>query len=236
LSALSADELDSRLTELYRTARASLSEGGSNTLYLAVGFLSWTRSEKDDKRYRAPLILIPVILNRKSVREGFSLVLHDDEARFNPTLIQMLRQDFELELPIAQRELPKDDHGLDIHGIWRQVSQAIKDIKGWEVSEEVVLSTFSFAKYLMWKDLIDHTEQLKQNPVVRHLIETPRDPYPSKISFSNPKKLDEDYGPEKTFCPLPVDSSQLSAVMASAKERFCTHRTQGQVKVKLFPI
>lgn len=215
--ALSADELDSRLTELYRTARASLSEGGSNTLYLAVGFLSWTRSEKDDKRYRAPLILIPVILNRKSVREGFSLVLHDDEARFNPTLIQMLRQDFELELPIAQRELPKDDHGLDIHGIWRQVSQAIKDIKGWEVSEEVVLSTFSFAKYLMWKDLIDHTEQLKQNPVVRHLIETPRDPYPSKIAFSNPKKLDEDYGPEKTFCPLPVDSSQLSAIMASAK-------------------
>ncbi|ABB43521.1 conserved hypothetical protein, putative DNA helicase [Sulfurimonas denitrificans DSM 1251] len=214
---VNTEELESRLTELYRTARATLSEGGSNTLFLAVGFLSWTRSDKDDKRYRAPLILIPVILNRKSMREGFSLVLHDDEARFNPTLVQMLRQDFELELPIDQRELPKDDHGLDISGIWRQVSNAIKDIKGWEVSEEVVLSTFSFAKYLMWKDLIDHTEQLKQNPVVRHLIETPRDPYPSNVTFTDPKKLDDDYAPDKTFCPLPVDSSQLSAVMASAK-------------------
>ncbi|MFC1750680.1 DUF4011 domain-containing protein, partial [Pseudomonadota bacterium] len=109
-------ELSSRLTDLYRTARATLSEGGANTLYLAVGFLNWTRDDKDNKRYRAPLILIPIVLNRKSMREGFSLTLHDDEARFNPTLVQMLRQDFELELPVAQGDLPKDEHGLDIHG------------------------------------------------------------------------------------------------------------------------
>ena len=214
---IDADELDGRLTNLYRTARATLSEGGANTLYLAVGFLSWTRDDKDDKRYRAPLILIPMVLKRKSMREGFSLTLHDDEARFNPTLVQMLRQDFELELPVAQGELPKDEHGLDIQGIWRQVSQAIVDIKGWEVSEDVVLSTFSFAKYLMWKDLVDRTDQLKQNPVVRHLIETPRDPYLSTVSFPDPKQLDQLHGPEETFCPLPADSSQLSAVMAAAK-------------------
>ena len=214
---IKADELDGRLTELYRTARSTLSEGGANTLYLAVGFLSWTRDNKDDKRYRAPLILIPMVLNRKSMREGFSLTLHDDEARFNPTLVQMLHQDFELELPVAQGELPKDDHGLDIHKIWRQVSQAVKEIKGWEVSEEVVLSTFSFAKYLMWKDLVDRTDQLKQNPVVRHLIETPRDPYLSSVSFPDPKQLDQLHAPEETFCPLPADSSQLSAVMAAAK-------------------
>ena len=215
--AIDVDELDGRLTNLYRTARATLSEGGANTLYLAVGFLSWTRDDKDDKRYRAPLILIPMVLKRKSMREGFSLTLHDDEARFNPTLVQMLRQDFELELPVAQGELPKDDHGLDIHGIWRQVSQAIVDIKGWEVLEDVVLSTFSFAKYLMWKDLVDRTDQLKQNSVVRHLIETPRDPYVSTVSFPDPKQLDQLHGPEETFCPLPADSSQLSAVMAAAK-------------------
>lgn len=214
---IDADELDGRLTNLYRSARVTLSEGGANTLYLAVGFLSWTRDDKDDKRYRAPLILIPIVLNRKSMRQGFSLTLHDEEARFNPTLVQMLRQDFELELPVAQGELPTDEHGLDIHNIWRQVSLAVKEIKGWEVSEEVILSTFSFAKYLMWKDLVDRTDQLKQNPVVRHLIETPRDPYLSTVSFPDPRQLDQIHGPEETFCPLPADSSQLSAVMAAAK-------------------
>lgn len=214
---LNGGELEVRLIDLYRTARASLQEGGSNTLFLALGFLSWTRDDKDDKRYRAPLVLIPVTLNRKSVRSGFTLSLHDDEPRFNPTLLEMLRQDFKLTIPVADGELSKDDSGLDIAGIWKLVSLAVKDIKGWEVVEDVVLATFSFAKYLMWKDLVDRTEQIKQNPVVRHLIDTPRDPYPSPVPFPNPRELDETHGPEQIFCPLPADSSQLSAVMAAVR-------------------
>lgn len=214
---LKADELDGRLVDLYRTARATLQEGGANTLFIALGFLSWTRDDKSDKRYKAPLILLPVTLERKSVRSGFSLVIHEDEPRFNPTLLEMLRQDFKLTLPVVEGELPKDDSGLNIKAIWTAVQAAVKDIKGWEVTEDVVLSTFSFAKYLMWKDLVDRTEQLKQNPVVRHLIDTPRDPYTSDVFFPDPRTLDRDHGPEATFCPLPADSSQLSAVMAGAR-------------------
>jgi very-short-patch-repair endonuclease len=220
LAGLNADELETRLTELYRSARAALQEGGANTLFLALGFLSWSRDAKDGKegrRVRAPLLLIPVTLHRKSVHSGFTLQLHDDEPRFNPTLLQMLRQDFALSIPVAEGELPRDDSGLDVAGIWKAVRLAIKDIPGWEVAEEVVLATFSFAKYLMWKDLVDRTEALKQNPVVRHLIDTPREPFPGGAGFPNPRRLDADYGPQDTFCPLPADSSQLSAVMAGAR-------------------
>lgn len=216
LVALKEDELNVRLTELYRSARAAMQEGGANTLFLAFGFLSWARNTKDAKRHRAPLILIPVSLQRKSVRSGYSLVLHDDEPRFNPTLLQMLRQDFRLTIPVAEAELPRDESGLDIAGIWKAVRQAVRDIPGWEMTEEVVLATFSFAKYLMWKDLVERTEQLKQNPVVRHLIETPRERFPSSVAFPNPRNLDTTHHPEQIFCPLPADSSQLSAVMAAA--------------------
>ncbi|WP_423037582.1 DUF4011 domain-containing protein [Undibacterium sp. Di26W] len=211
---LQQEELDVRLVELYRAARTTMQEGGANTLFLALGFLNWTRDDKPDHKYQAPLILIPVTLQRKSVRSGFTLVLHDDEPRFNPTLIEMLRQDFKLELGIKEGELDRDESGLDIAKIWRTVSAAIKDIKGWEISEDVVLSMFSFAKYLMWVDLVQRTDQLRLNPVVKHLIDTPRDTYPGHSSFPNPKSLDNDFGPEHTFCPLPADSSQLSAVMA----------------------
>lgn len=214
---LPQDEMDSRLVELFRASRTSLQEGGSNTLYLALGFLSWTRDDKDDKKYRAPLILVPVSLERRSARSGFSLKLHDDEPRFNPTLIEMLRQDFDLDLGIQDTELPKDESGLDVAGIWKNVSSAIKDIKGWDVVEDVVLATFSFAKYLMWKDLTERTEQLKQNSVVRHLIETPRDSYESTIEFPDVRKLDVELPVKETFCPLPADSSQLSAVVAGSK-------------------
>ena len=76
---------------------------------------------------------------------------------------------------------------------------------------------FSFAKYLMWKDLTERTDQLRENAVVRHLIDTPRESYPSGVAFPSPKRLDLEFGPEQTFCPLPADSSQLSAVMAAVR-------------------
>lgn len=214
---LPQDELDARLVELYRSARNTMQEGAANTLFLALGFLSWTRYDKAGQRYRAPLILVPVTLTRKSVRSGFTLTLHDDEPRFNPTLIEMLRQDFRLNLGVAEGELPKDEAGLDIATIWRTVSQAIKNIKGWEVTEEVALAMFSFAKYLMWKDLTERTDQLRENPVVRHLIDTPREQFPSGEAFPNPRRLDYELAPQQTFCPLPADSSQLSAVIAAAR-------------------
>lgn len=209
-------ELESRLVELFRTARTTLQEGGANTLYLALGFLTWTR-EKGGQKYRAPLVLVPVTLNRKSARSGFTVVLHEDEPRFNPTLLEMLRQDFHLHLGVAEGELPRDENGLDIAAVWKSVSLAIRDIPGWEITDEVVLSMFSFAKFLMWKDLTERTDQLRENPVVRHLIDTPRDAYPSTTSFPEPKRLDLEFAPQQTFCPLPADSSQLSAVMAAAK-------------------
>lgn len=214
---LSEEELDVRLVDLYRSARTALQEGGANTLFLALGFLSWTRDDKPGQRYKAPLVMVPVTLDRKSARSGFTLTLHDDECRFNPTLIEMLRQDYKLHLGIVEGELPKDEAGLDVVEIWRKVSHAVRDIKGWEVTDEVVLGTFSFAKYLMWKDLAERTDQLRESPVVRHLIDTPREPYPAGAQFPNPRLLDAEFSPEKTFCPLPADSSQLSAVMAAVK-------------------
>jgi len=210
-------ELEGRLVELFRAARNAMQEGGANTLFVALGFLVWTRPDKPDIRVKAPLILLPVTLNRKSARSGFTLQAHEDEPLFNPTLVEMLRQDFTLELGVAAGDLPSDETGVDITGIWKRVRAAIKDIRGWEVSEDVVLSMFSFAKYLMWKDLAERTDDLRKSPVVAHLIDTPREPYRSSVAFPDARGLDADYSPQQVFSPLPADSSQLSAVLAAAK-------------------
>ena len=57
--------------------------------------------------------------------------------------------------------------------IWTHVRRAVKEVPGFEVVADVVLGHFSFAKYLMWKDLVDRTEALRDNSVVRHLMDTP---------------------------------------------------------------
>ena len=80
------------------------------------------------------------------------------------------------------------------------------------------MSTFSFAKYLMWKDLSDRTEALKKSPFVRHMIDTPRDPYGNSASFLDPTEIDQEIQPGDLFMPLNADSSQIVAVHASAQD------------------
>lgn len=209
---LNQDELDKHAVDIYRKAQTSLKEGGSNTLFLALGFLLWKPKDKDQRRYRAPLILLPVALERKSVRSGVKMIASDDEPRFNTTLLEMLKKDFGLDIPGLSGALPEDESGVDVAGIWNHVRRAIKDVSGFEVVEDVVLGHFSFAKYLMWKDLADRSAELKQSPVVKHLLETPREPYDSDIRFVEPGDIDREYTPADLLTPLPADSAQMAAI------------------------
>ena len=209
---LPEEELTRRAVDVYRKTQTALQEGGANTLYLALGFLLWKRDEKDERRFRAPLILLPVTLERKSVRSGIKMLAHDDEPRFNTTLLEMLRKYFDIDIRNLDGALPEDHSGIDVNGIWDTVRKAVKEAPGFEVVEDVVLGHFSFAKFLMWKDLVDRTDLLRENPVVKHLIDTPRDPYPSSIQFVNGDQLDRDYKPSDLMAPLPADSYQMAAI------------------------
>jgi hypothetical protein len=140
------------LLDLYRLARNGFEEGGANILFLAIGFLSWTKKE-GGAPYRAPLLLIPVSLKRSSVRAGFRLARHDDEVRINPTLLEMLRENYRLRMPELEAELPLDESGYDVDGIFRIVQRHVKELRGWEVVPDVVLSAFTFTEYLLWKGL-----------------------------------------------------------------------------------
>lgn len=214
---LPPDELDRRAIEIYRKAQTSLKESGANTLFLAVGFLLWKQTDKDARRYRAPLILLPMTLERKSVRSGIRLTAGDDEPRFNSTLLELLKKNFDIEINGLDGPLPQGQSGVDVEGIWNRVRQAIKSVPGLEVVEEVVLGHFSFAKYLMWRDLVDRSGALKQNPVVRQLVDTPCEPYESGIGFVEPQVLDTRYTPTDLLTPLPADASQMAAIATADK-------------------
>jgi very-short-patch-repair endonuclease len=207
-------DTEAHLTHLFRTARLSFEEGGANVLFLCLGFLKW-QPQDGVGPYRAPLVLVPVQLERKSVRSGFRLALHEDEIRFNPTLLQMLRRDFELRVPELDDDLPANGSGVDIGKIWKIMRENVKGVRGFEVTDQVVLTTLSFSKYLLWKDLVDRTDQLKENPVVKHLIDTPTHSYGAgNDDFVNPSTLDYAVDPSDLFTPLSADSSQVSAIVA----------------------
>ncbi|RAZ88888.1 DNA helicase [Mesorhizobium hawassense] len=221
-STLDARQLDARLIDLYRQVRNDFAEGGANTLFLAVGFLRWKKTPDDERSYRAPLLLVPVRLERRSASSRFTIRFHEDEPRFNATLLQFLERDFELRLPQFAGDLPLDDSGIDVPRVLSSMRQAVRDVPGMEVIDETALSTFSFAKFLMWKDLVERTDALRQNRVVRHLIDTPEQAFESSGNqpvFRDEAEIDRVYEPSNIIGLLPLDSSQTAASMAAAEGR-----------------
>ncbi len=217
-SPIPGDQMRKRLIALYRKAKNDLSEGGTNTLFLAVGFLRWKQTETAKKDHRAPLLLVPVTLRRASASSPFTLVNQGDEVRFNLTLLEKLAEQG-IEAPDLKSELPRDDAGLDVPRIFKRMREIVRDIPGFEVVEDLALSTFSFAKYLMWKDLVDRTDQLRESRLVAHLIDTPDDPFvpPDAPGLPRPDEVESKLPPAETFTPLPADASQLAAVAGAVE-------------------
>jgi len=204
-----------RLTELYRATRTALEENGTNTLFAAVGILEWRETEHSDRVLRAPLLLVPVELKRKSVLEGFTLRRLDEEARLNVTLMEMLRQHFQKNIA-GLDPLPEDENGVDVAKVLQVFREAVRHLAGWEIKAEVWLGQFSFTKFLLWKDLDSRLESLIRNPIVDHLVNRAGVPYPNPSDDIRPQQLDELFHPRQVFCPRSADSSQLAAVMAAA--------------------
>lgn len=214
----SHDRLQKNALNLLRRAKNDLEEGGSNTLFLALGMLKWREHPSDEIAFKAPLILLPVELSRKSAKSPIYLKHLSDEAPiFNLTLIEFLKANYSVDLQHFKDLLPEDSSGIDVNAILDTVREHIKDYTGFEVVEDCVLGCFSFAKYLMWKDLKDRLSDLKENRLVKHLVDHPKEAYQQTSEFVNRSDVDQIIDPANLYVPLNCDSSQLVAVEASGK-------------------
>lgn len=223
------EELEKTLKNIYRTTKSSIEENGSNTLFLALGFLKWYESDISEKPRYAPLIMIPVELVKSSHNKGYLLRSRQEETQINVTLIEYLRQIFELKIPSLD-PLPEDEHGTDIPLVFNTVRNCILDKKRWNVVNTACLGQFSFGQFVMWSDLRNRADELMQNKVVAGLID-------KKITVEqeeNPltvSELDERIAPDDLAIPLSADSSQMLAIAEAAKRKsFVLHGPPGTGK------
>ena len=146
---LSSEKLQRRLLDMHSDARTFLEEQGVNILFLALGHLQWFDRNAPDKPRFAPLILLPVALERKSAAERFTLSWLQEDATENLSLAAKLKADFGLELPEFK---PGDD--FDPAAYLAAVSTMASAQPGWQVlPDAMTLGFFSFAKFLMYRDL-----------------------------------------------------------------------------------
>lgn len=211
-------ELERRLVLLARDARLSQEELGLNTLFVALGSLLFPEAMGSDRLRRAPLLLVPVELKRKGLTSGFKLSASDDDPVFNITLLEKLQREFGIDLPNLRGELPSDDSGLRLGQILSEVQGSLGQLPGARIEHSAYLTHFFFTKFLMWRDLDAHTEQLLASPLVSALASgRPLEGVESSLPVA--EQLDRDFGPLDLTCVYDADSSQLAAIAAAHQGR-----------------
>ena len=220
-------ELDAVLTHLFRNAKLAEEENGKSTLYLGVGLLKWIEPKNKDIPRLAPLLLIPVELSRKSVNAAFTLRSREEETMINITLLEYLRQEFQLDLS-GLENLPMDDAGVDVKKVLTLFRKEILNLKGWDVLEQTFLGTFSFNKLILWQDISKFSEEIQKSAIVKSLID-------GKLHESlntDTLNIDLETLPANWLTlPIATDHSQLEAVLnANANKSFVLHGPPGTGK------
>ena len=226
---LPPDELDRNLKNLYRGAKVSIEENGTNTLFLALGFLRWFESDLSEKARYAPIVLIPVDIVKSSRNKGYIIRSRQEEAQINITLIEYLRQIFGLKIPNLD-PLPLDEHGTNLPLVFNTIRNAVMDKKRWNIENLAFLGLFSFGQFVMWNDLHNRSDELKSNKVVSSLVDKKLNwtAEPSDITIDN---LDIRLSPDQMAVPMSADSSQMLAIYSAATNNsFVLHGPPGTGK------
>ncbi len=226
---ISPAELDRILKKLHRQAKVSLEENGANTLYLALGLLRWYETPRSERPRYAPIVLIPVDMIRKVQDRSYSLRIRDEETQINITLLEMLRQNFGINIS-GLDPLPLDESGVDLPMIFSTIRSCVMPQKRWDIVETAFLGQFSFSHFIMWNDIRSRSKELAQNKVVASIISGKLEWQPKNIEMTC-AQMDEEISPADMAVPMSVDSSQLAAIYAAAQgESFVLHGPPGTGK------
>lgn len=162
------DELDARLRKIRAAGRTAIEESGANMLYLAFGFLEW-RDQQTSKPHWAPLVLLPVELEREPTRGGqFRTRIRRVNEELQPNLsLKKKLEEQNIDLPVLTE-------GQDLDSYLMEVTRAVRHKTDWMVRHFVTLGLFEFGKILLYLDLDPErwpaNEPLSANPLVKEIL------------------------------------------------------------------
>ncbi len=201
-------DLARRLRNLMTDARTAREETGVPTLYLALGALVWRDPGTPGTERRAPLALLPVAIEREGVSQTFRLRASGNEVDENLSLREMLKVTFNTTLPAFDADSYNPT-------AWAEaVAAAVTDRADWSVeADALALGLFSFAKFLMWRDLgPEENPGLADHPLVQALVGGA--PLATQPTFPDDADVDEAIPVERLDHVMDMDGSQALAAEA----------------------
>lgn len=205
-------KLQTKLLNTYYFAKTSIEEQGINILYLALGMLNWYEEDNTEIIRKAPLVLIPVALDRSTAQERFRLRYTANEIGANLSLQARMLADFDITIP----DIPDlEDFNIDTY--FEEIAHNIQRRPNWRIeADDVQLGFFSFGKFMLYHDLDTDRWPADAQPHAHQLIQSLfhdgfKDAPPTATEAHN---LDEDTDSDGLFHVVDSDSSQTLAMLA----------------------
>ena len=207
---LTGKGLQKRLLELYLDARTLEEEQGVNVLYLTLGSLRWVDPNNALNIRHAPLLLVPVALDRGTAGERFNLKARPEDFASNLSLEAYLDRVHTLSMPPFEAS-----DTFDLAAYFDAVALAVKSKPDWAVvPDDISVGFFSFAKFLMYRDLDPANwpvqGRITDRPLIRGLLS---DGFPGGEGMVDENAfIDPIIPPVDMLHILDCDSSQALAV------------------------
>ncbi|MGW6820941.1 DUF3320 domain-containing protein [Streptomyces sp. NPDC055005] len=199
------------LTSLRGKSTQLFNDYGLWTLQLGVGILRW-REDGASTSSDAPLILLPVRIERPANGRVRLVANDDEEPRLNPALRVKLEQFLIDWSPVTEQD------PTDLDAVVDAVTAAVAGKSGWEVSRRVVLALFASHKESMYQDLLDNEGRILDSDLVRAVALGPKAGLAAdRFDFEeiHADRIDELSPPEDSPLVLDADASQRQAVAAA---------------------
>ena len=200
-------------SRLQSDARTQEEETGVNCLYLTLGSVKWADKYGD---YESPIFLVPIRIRNIRGAEAVQIEMDSTQSTtVNYCLIEALRYREQMTLQWFSDDM-SDELGLDVQAGLEALRVEFRekglDVQGFGVNQTASLAVLDFKKFRLWKDLSDHWKDFVGNPLVKHLVETPRE------RFQDPANSDDaeiKFDDTSVVCAQSADGSQIRAIERS---------------------
>lgn len=205
-------EREKTLKNLRSKTKLAREEQGTNILYLSFGFILWRETDRPNAVWmKAPLLMMPVSLELKSMNAPYTISRYEDDIEVNPTLDYLLNSEYGIDLPTFEL---KDKKSISDY---LDTIENIVDRRGWKLVREVSLGLLSFQKINMYHDLNNdyNHDLIMQHPVLRAMggDYSAIKGLPAELQNYDFDKID----PQDTYQVVNADSSQQEAILLSKR-------------------
>jgi len=205
-------KLQTKILNTYYFARTSIEEQGINILYISLGMLNWYEPGNTEEVRQAPLVLVPVSLERSSAQERFRLKYTGSEIGPNLSLQAKMLADFHITIPgFSEAE------EFNLQQYFTEIEKKVAHHTTWKIEKDAIeLGFFSFGKFMIYHDL-DSTKWPEESKPYDHEILQSLFGYGFKENLptaTEDNNLDKETISHDLFQVVDADSSQILAMLA----------------------